>query len=330
LALQPWGRIEGKVQWGNIVDSNRTVSLSIHRDTYGYPGVIAQYAKTTTAGDGAFVFGRVLPGLAHISCPITATPGNESGISEVNLVPLITRLTVQPGANRALLGGQGRTVRGRLVGRAEWADVTFHFHPTAPHIGLPGDDEMGKGWGALQKSPIGPLFFRNGLKANPDGTFEIPGMLPGDYQIFFTRPGEKEHLAAGTFVVPPETPGVKPDPQEIGEFRSRNGPPSRFWEQVGSGEVRNFMLHGFKVGIRPDSYWPVAANVYVPAARLEDAKQTRAKLEPIIAARLTRLEKDDITQRDRCARLEADILADARSRLPELSLQKVLLSLDIQ
>jgi hypothetical protein len=91
-----------------------------------------------------------------------------------------------------------------------------------------------------------------------------------------------------------------------------------------------FMLHGFKVGIRPGSYWPVVANVYVPPARLEDAKQASAKLQPIIAARLAGLEKDDITQRDRCARLEAEILADARSRLPELTVQKVLLSLDVK
>lgn len=93
---------------------------------------------------------------------------------------------------------------------------------------------------------------------------------------------------------------------------------------------KNFMLHGFKVGIRPGIYWPVAANVYVPAARLEDSKQASAKLQPIIAARLAGLEKDDITQRDRCARVEDEILADARSRLPELSVQKVLLSLDVK
>jgi hypothetical protein len=90
------------------------------------------------------------------------------------------------------------------------------------------------------------------------------------------------------------------------------------------------MLHGFKVGVRPSGYWPVGANVFVPTARLEDAKQASAQLQPIIAARLSGLQKDDITQQDRCARLEDDILADARSRLPELSVQKVLLSLDIQ
>lgn len=105
---------------------------------------------------------------------------------------------------------------------------------------------------------------------------------------------------------------------------------ARFWEQVRSGEVRNFMLHGFQVGIRPGSHWPVAANVYVPAPRLEDAKQASAQLQPLIAARLAGLEKDDITQRDRCDRLEDDILADVISRLPGLSVQEVFLSLDIK
>jgi hypothetical protein len=224
VSLQPWGRVEGKVQWGSIVGSNRTVSLSIHRDSYGYPGVIVQYEKTTSAGDGTFNFERVLPGLAQLSCPIPATPGNKSGVSEINLSPLITHLTVQPGVNRALLGGQGRTVRGRLTGRANWADVTFHFHPTAPHIGFPGDDEMWKGWSALQQSPAGSLFFRNGLRVNADGTFEILGVLPGDYQIFFTRAGEKAHIAGGKFVVAPETSGAKPEPENIGAFRSQNGP----------------------------------------------------------------------------------------------------------
>ena len=106
--------------------------------------------------------------------------------------------------------------------------------------------------------------------------------------------------------------------------------PAVFWEQVRSGELRNFMLHGFKVGVRSSSYWPAAANVFVPAVRLEEAKQASAQLQSLIASRLAGLEKDDITQRDRCARLENDIFADTGSRLPELSVQKVFLSLDIK
>ena len=223
VKLQPWGSVEGKIYWGDVVGSNRAVSLNIYRDNYGYPGVIGQNEKTISAGDGTFAFERVLPGGAQISCSIPATPGNESEVSGFNPAPLITHVTVQTGANSVLLGGQGRTVRGRLTGRATWTDVTFHFHPTAPHVGLPGDEKMWKAWGTLQKSPVGSLFFRNDLNVNVDGTFEIQRVLPGNYQIFFHFAGEKGNIASGKFVVSPEMPGVKPEPQNIGEFRSRSG-----------------------------------------------------------------------------------------------------------
>jgi hypothetical protein len=224
VALQPWGRIEGRAQWSDVLGTNRNISLSVHRDTYGYPGVIAQYEKTTTETDGSFIFERVLPGLVQLSCPTPATSDNKSGITEVNLPGMTTHLTVQPGKNPALLGGQGRTVTGRLTGRESWTDVTFHFHPTAPHFGRQGDTAMWSAWSALQKSPIGAVFFRDGLKVNADGTFEIPAVLPGSYQMFFSRGGEKEHLATGKFIVPAETSGTKPEPQSIGELRCRSVP----------------------------------------------------------------------------------------------------------
>jgi hypothetical protein len=214
LKLQPWGRIEGKVLWGTQPGANQSVSLSIHRDTYGYPGIIAQYEKTKANADGSFVFEKVLPGLTQLSCPISTGSGN-SGMTEVNLTGQVTHLTVQPGVNQALIGGTGRTVRGKLTGRDSWDGVTFHFHPNAPHIGFPGDDDMWKAWGEFQKSPSGPLFFRSGLKVNADGSFEIPGVLPGHYQIFFSREGEAEHVASGSFTVEPEVPGQKTEAQGL-------------------------------------------------------------------------------------------------------------------
>lgn len=214
LKLQPWGRIEGKVLWGTQPGADQRVSLSIHRDTYGYPGVIAQYEKTKANADGSFVFEKVLPGLTQLSCPIP-TGSSKSGISEVNLTGQLTHLTVQPGVNPALIGGAGRTVRGKLTGRDSWDGVTFHFHPDAPHIGFPGDDDMWKAWSEFQKSPSGPLFFRSGLKVNADGTFEIPGVLPGHYQIFFSREGESQHVASSSFTVEPEVPGQKTEAQGL-------------------------------------------------------------------------------------------------------------------
>ncbi len=83
-----------------------------------------------------------------------------------------------------MIGGQGRTLKGKLVGLESWKGVTFHFHPEAPHIGFPGDDEIWKAFGQLKASPIGPALFRDKQPVKDDGTFEIKNMLPGDYQLF--------------------------------------------------------------------------------------------------------------------------------------------------
>ena len=235
VKLQPWGRIEGKVQWGDKAGAGEKVSLTIHRDTYGYPGIIAQYEKTTAAADGSFVFEKVLPGHVQLSCPIAA-----AGNTEINLTGRIAHVDVRAGTNEAVIGGAGRTVKGKLTGRDSWEGVSFHFHPTAPHVGLSGDDEMWKAWSEFQKSPSGPLFFRNGLKVQADGTFEIPGALPGDYQIFFISPppnglapgipfelpADKKvpqarvlrDFASGKFSVPVEVPGQKLEVLDAGKF----------------------------------------------------------------------------------------------------------------
>jgi biopolymer transport protein ExbD len=222
VTLQPWGRLEGRVLWGDTPGSEHPVSLTIHRDTYGYPGVIAQYEKTKSAADGTFVFERVLPGQAQLSCPIAAD-SNRSGVTEINLPGRLTHVTVQPGATAVVIGGEGRVVKGRLTGPASWEGVTFHFHPTAPHVGLPGDNEMWKAWNEFKTGPSGSLFFRDGLNVNADGTFEVPNVLPGDYQIFFKRAGENGYLASGKFSVDAETPGTRPEAKDIGEIKARGG-----------------------------------------------------------------------------------------------------------
>lgn len=217
VTLQPWGRIEGKVLWADKAGPNQRISLSIHRDTYGYPGVIAQYEKTQSGPDGTFVFERVLPGLVQLSCPITAGSAG-SDLTEINLPGLTSHITVQPGANQAIMGGTGRMVKGKLTGPGPWEDVTFHFHPSAPFAGGPGDDEMWKAWSSFQSGPLGPVFFRNDLKVNADGTFEVTGVLPGSYQVFFRRPGQNAWLASGRFDVPAESPGQPLEPLDAGEF----------------------------------------------------------------------------------------------------------------
>ena len=120
-----------------------------------------------------------------------------------------------------MMGGKGRTVKGKLSGRNSWDGVVFHFHPTAPHIGFEGDDIGCKEWNDFKNSPKGLVFFRDGLKVNADGTIEISGVLPGSYQIFFCKEGEKSPLASSQFRVGEEKGPEPPEPMDLGEIKAR-------------------------------------------------------------------------------------------------------------
>jgi hypothetical protein len=219
VKLQGWGRIEGRVLWKDKPGVDEPIRLSIHRDDYGYPGMIASYARANTDAEGRFAFDRVLPGHAQLSRPIVLPATEKSGISEANLDGLYRHFEVRAGEPTAVvLGGQGRKVTGRLTGRDSWDGVTFHFHPEAPHFGFAGDDAMWRAFGLFRASPIGPIYFRDKQKVNADGTFTIDAMLPGRYQWFVSAPGAREYVASRVVTVEPETPGEMPLPLDLGQI----------------------------------------------------------------------------------------------------------------
>ena len=90
------------------------------------------------------------------------------------------------------------------------------------------------------------------------------------------------------------------------------------------------MIHGFAVGIRPDRFWPVAAIISAPVDRLDETKQRSGELKTIITTRLVGLDKVDITEPERRAQLEKELLSEIRSRLPKLPIQQVVLTLDVK
>jgi len=217
IKLDGWGKIEGRVLWGEKAGAGEEVSLSIHRDEYGYPGMVASYDSTQSDDAGRFVFDRVLPGRAQLSRPIRPAEPSKAGFTAINLDGMNAHITVKAGEpTPAIIGGQGRTVKGKLVGLESWKDVTFHFHPNAPHIGFPGDDEIWKAFGQLQASDIGPILFRDKQPVKDDGTFEIKGVLPGTYQLFVSAPGKPGQAGYTRFTLEPEVPGQEPAAQDIG------------------------------------------------------------------------------------------------------------------
>ncbi len=240
VTLQPWGRIRGRVHWGDRVGAGETIDLSVnHGDAYGYPDIISQSDSTTADAEGNFTFERVLPGLAQLSIPFKTKDAKGAEFTTYQ-DGMTIHADVKAPQTEVTMGGVGRLVKGQLMGRDNWDGVTFHFHPTAPHIGFAGDDMMWQAWRDFQNSPKGPVFFRDGLKVNVDGSFAIPGMLPGRYQIFFSKDGEKSHVASSQFTVEVEKPNVKPAPLILPEIKAikeegRPAPPEKENDNKGGG-----------------------------------------------------------------------------------------------
>jgi hypothetical protein len=69
---------------------------------------------------------------------------------------------------------------------------------------MPGDADSWAAWSEFQKSAVGPIFFRTGLKAKDDGTFEIPNVLPGDYQFFVDGNAGYRQFSIEMAVKPPQ------------------------------------------------------------------------------------------------------------------------------
>jgi hypothetical protein len=233
--LLPWGRIEGQVLWKDKPGAEEQVDMSIWRDEYGYPEMISQRAETTTDAQGRFLFDKVLPGRVQLTRSIQLANKGESGITSASFDGLYTHAAVRPGDSTPIvIGGQGRVVTGRLTGRDSWEGVTMHMHPDAPHIGFPGDDDMWRAFGIFRASSIGPLFFRDKLHPNADGTFTIPNVLPGYYQLFISAHGVENYAAYTTIRVDPEQPGQPPPPLEIGAIalQARSRAPDRAANKV--------------------------------------------------------------------------------------------------
>jgi hypothetical protein len=222
VVLDAWGRIEGRVLWKDLAGASDEVSLIVHRDKYGYPGMIASYASTQTDKEGRFAFTKVLPGQTQISRPINPA-GPDKGVTAVFLPTQSIHADVKAGEpTHVMIGGQGRLLRGKLKGRDSWKGVTVRIHPTAPHIGFPGDDAAWKAFEALKQGPTGPLLFRDKHPVNDDGTFELADMLPGTYQLFVSAPDAPNDVAYVSVSVKPEAPGEKPAVHELGEIKVRS------------------------------------------------------------------------------------------------------------
>ncbi|RYD25737.1 MAG: hypothetical protein EOP86_26930 [Verrucomicrobiaceae bacterium] len=217
--LKPWAKVTGQVLWSGKPGSDTPVLLSAERFPGSTPVTVAQYEHVTADTDGRFVFEKALPGMIQVSCPLKTAPEAPWPL-DIVLTGRRTLVKAESGSNTLLVGGRGRTVKGLLRGMDLWEGVTFSIALQDPPEGTPDNETRRQVFENFRNSPEGAPFFRDGLKPSADGSFEIPGMLPGTYRIFATIPGGDGTLVnAGTLIrIDQESPNEPPAPVDIGEL----------------------------------------------------------------------------------------------------------------
>jgi hypothetical protein len=189
LRLQPWGLVEGTLRIGSQPGTNKTVW--IHKvQELGGPLYFQAHLSAVTDNEGRFFIEGVPPG-------------------EWNTWPHDVKFEVKPGeTNRLMLGGTGRRVIGRITGGdptqpydhrgytvslatksgAEPAPLRNQFTSFEDYIRAKNawagrsvifqHSEAGRAARRTSRSYSPPL--------QPDGTFVIDEVLPGDYVLSIT------------------------------------------------------------------------------------------------------------------------------------------------
>ena len=187
--------------------------------------------------EGNFEFAHVLPGIAHVS-RFVLDDGKLPDGKRFSFPGLDTYVTALPGANAyAKIGGKGRTVTGRLVGRKDWNGVTVSFTPALPAEAESDATGSVKKLGDLwADSSIGPIFFRNDFQPAADGSFELPRVLPGRYELTVSTPEMPDGGAAQAEVtIESEDTGENRARIDLGDINV--AAPPKFGVELKAGEL---------------------------------------------------------------------------------------------
>lgn len=172
IRLEPWGRVEGTLRVGNRPGGGERITL-YWSEPAGMPRrFVNQSPSTTTDDQGRFAFDRLLPGTWRVSTRMSQP---------------IPAFRVEPGqAAKLVLGGTGRPVVGRLalpdgvkaIARRRVGGRLSSRVETA------GDPEIRTAEGRRRRqeeqSNLSRYFY---FTPQPDGTFRMEDVPPGDYEI---------------------------------------------------------------------------------------------------------------------------------------------------
>lgn len=193
IPLEPWGRVEGQVLLGD-----KPVTGAKYWVYQGRSDDVQVQSQHTIVTDvaGRFVVEQIPPGpFGTCQRAVDASDGQTS----YALGGLGVKFNVAPGQTTRLeLGGSGRALTGMLAlpegfpHKIDWTRVRLQVSPQAPsfRLRLKGHDELSKAWSQFLNSDEGDSYVRNNIAVAVDGSFQIEGLPPGQYDLRVSVPGE--------------------------------------------------------------------------------------------------------------------------------------------
>jgi RNA polymerase sigma factor (sigma-70 family) len=202
LRLQPWGRITGRFLGKAGRVAGKVIALGTLQP---YSQALTYDFSTRTDPDGRFEFSRVPPGLLWVEHRVVEIlgPGQTSSYASQ-----AKEVTVDAGESAEVTLGGGIRVSGRLgipagfsaPAGSSWR-VGLHSHAAVPPPEVQGNPAELQRWAGLPEvQRLTRLQRHLPAEVQPDGSFTIEGVEPGDYSFmaYLSAPPKPD----GSFVPP--------------------------------------------------------------------------------------------------------------------------------
>jgi hypothetical protein len=187
VQLEAWGAIEGTVYLGGKLLGGETVDVGFQSVSYAQNANRLHFdLMRKTDQDGHFRFNRVPPGSHTAYRMINRHPGQTGEIGFSHGEPVMVR----PGQTAYVtLGGKGRAVIGQLVlvpplTNYNWTARLLSLVQDRPELLEPREDQFSSSaafFNALNAYMAAKAKYY--LDFNPDGSFRIDDVLPGQYTL---------------------------------------------------------------------------------------------------------------------------------------------------
>ncbi|HEY1786307.1 MAG TPA: M56 family metallopeptidase, partial [Pirellulales bacterium] len=219
ITLVHWGRIEGQILWKDQPGADEPIELRTDRRYYANPPMVWQYRKIRSDQEGRFVVDKLLPGRVEV---LRSFKEPEASADAPGLAPLIRQFVDVTGDGEPtplVVGGKGRTVKFRLVGRDSWDGMTVRFFPDRSGFNsferIPSPEDYVR-W---KQSVSGHLFFRDKLRPDANGSLEISDVLPGRYRMIVFAGSEKSPIGGKEAIYVPAEGLDEAPPINLGDVQ---------------------------------------------------------------------------------------------------------------